>query len=101
MIVVGYTEGGLIRVKFDDVNDSFVPDDMLNRDRQVIADWEAQGNTIPPYVPPDPPINLPEPKLYAILKLEISGDAVTTIDISAKFSGAVKLDVGLYMVFFA
>jgi hypothetical protein len=29
-----------------------VPDDMGNTDRQLVAEWEALGNTIPPYVPP-------------------------------------------------
>ena len=31
-----------------------VPDDMRNMDRQAIADWEAAGNTIAPYVAPPP-----------------------------------------------
>ncbi|MBN7760268.1 hypothetical protein JYP52_03910 [Nitratireductor aquibiodomus] len=29
-----------------------VPDDLENRHRQMIAEWEAEGNTIPPYAPP-------------------------------------------------
>ena len=30
-----------------------VPDNMDNRHRQVIAEWEAEGNTIEPYVEPE------------------------------------------------
>ena len=30
-----------------------VPDNMENRHRQVIAEWEAEGNTIEPYVEPE------------------------------------------------
>jgi hypothetical protein len=32
-----------------------VPNDPANRHRQMIAEWEAEGNTIPAYVPPPPP----------------------------------------------
>jgi hypothetical protein len=31
-----------------------IPDDMGNRHRQMIADWEDAGNTIPPYIAPPP-----------------------------------------------
>ena len=30
-----------------------VPDDMDNRHRQAVAEWEAEGNTIEPYVEPE------------------------------------------------
>tara|TARA_B100001964_G_scaffold12341_1_gene13035 strand:+ start:59 stop:379 length:321 start_codon:yes stop_codon:yes gene_type:complete len=30
-----------------------VPDNMDNRHRQAIAEWEAEGNTIEPYVEPE------------------------------------------------
>lgn len=53
MNVLGYTKSGAIRVIFaGDENESMVPDSMANRHRQMIAEWEAEGNTIPPYVPP-------------------------------------------------
>ena len=31
----------------------FVPDDMDNTDRQAVAEWEDEGNTIEPYVEPE------------------------------------------------
>lgn len=54
MNVIGYTQGNSsIEIEIDGVT-MFVPDDMSNRHRQEIADWEAQGNTIPPYIEPGP-----------------------------------------------
>lgn len=58
MNILGFTEGGSIRVEIDSV-EMFVPDDMANRHRQMIAEWEAAGNTIPAYEPPPaPPVTL-------------------------------------------
>lgn len=52
MIVHGFAESGsIIRVEFDGV-EYFVPDVPENAFRQLITDWEAEGNTIPAYVPP-------------------------------------------------
>ncbi|QYM73343.1 hypothetical protein K1X45_02565 [Pseudochrobactrum sp. Wa41.01b-1] len=43
----------------------FVPDDMNNRHRVMIADWEAGGNEIEPYVPePEPVIIIPAVTLW-------------------------------------
>lgn len=53
MDVIGYTEDGMIRVDLDGAI-AFVPDDLDNRHRQEIADWEALGNTILPYEAPPP-----------------------------------------------
>jgi hypothetical protein len=50
-----YTEGGSIIAVIDGVGMT-VPDDMLNRHRVMIAEWEADGNTIEPYEAPQPPI---------------------------------------------
>lgn len=33
----------------------FVPDDMANRERRAIAEWEAEGNTIGEYAAPPAP----------------------------------------------
>lgn len=63
MQVYGYTETGMIRASFyDDGSVTFVPDDMGNRYRQMIAEWEAEGNIIPPYVAPPSPVP-PIPRL--------------------------------------
>lgn len=50
-----YTEYGAIRATIDGT-EYFIPDDMANRHRQMIAEWEAESNTIEPYVPPPPPV---------------------------------------------
>lgn len=46
-----YTEHGSILAVIDE-QEMFVPDDMYNRHRVMIAEWEAEGNTIEPYVAP-------------------------------------------------
>lgn len=51
MEIHGFTQTGTISVTIDGRH-ATVPNDMSNTDRQLIAEWEAQGNTIPPYVPP-------------------------------------------------
>jgi hypothetical protein len=51
IIVHGYTETGQIDATIDGTRYS-IPDEGGNRHRQIIAEWEAAGNTIPPYVAP-------------------------------------------------
>lgn len=69
MDVIGYTEGGAIRVVFDGNDcESFVPDDMGNRHRQMIAEWESRGNVIPPY-------SVELNALKATLRTKIDADA--------------------------
>lgn len=53
MQILGYTAHGAIDATIDGIR-MVVPDDAGNRHRQLIAAWEAKGNTIPPYVPPPP-----------------------------------------------
>jgi len=48
-----YTEHGSIVAVIDGV-EMTVPDDIANRHRVMIAEWEAAGNTIEPYSPPAP-----------------------------------------------
>ncbi|KAB2861241.1 MAG: hypothetical protein F9K43_21645 [Bauldia sp.] len=47
----GYNEDGTIRAVINGAVYS-VPDDLANRDRRAIADWEAAGGVIAPYVAP-------------------------------------------------
>lgn len=49
-----YTEYGEFCVTIDG-REMIVPDDMENSDRQRLAAWVADGNTIAPYEPPPPP----------------------------------------------
>ncbi len=46
-----YTEHGSIVAIIDGV-EMTVPDDMANRHRVMLAEWEADGNVIAPYVEP-------------------------------------------------
>ncbi len=55
MEVHGYTEAGSIKVTIDGAHMT-VPDDMANRHRQMIAEWEGAGNTIPAFDPPPEPV---------------------------------------------
>lgn len=72
MNVLGYTKSGAIRVIFDgDEGESVVPDDMANRHRQMIAEWEAAGNTIPPWVPPPVPLVPLNPRQIRLALLNI------------------------------
>jgi hypothetical protein len=66
MNVIGYAENGMIRAEFDGIG-LFIPDDIGNRHRQLIAEWEfnhegERVNTIPPYVAPPAPVP-PIPRL--------------------------------------
>ncbi len=51
MDIHGYTESGSISATIDGILMT-VPDDLSNRHRQMIAEWETEGNTIPAYEPP-------------------------------------------------
>jgi hypothetical protein len=56
MTVIGFIDPTMttIQIEEDGVSSS-VPNDIRNTHRQAIADWEAEGNTIPPYAAPPPP----------------------------------------------
>ncbi|EKF58586.1 hypothetical protein QWE_18338 [Agrobacterium albertimagni AOL15] len=55
MEVHSYNFAGLIEATIDGVRMT-VPDNMGNRHRQMIAEWEADGNTIPAFEPPPAPV---------------------------------------------
>jgi hypothetical protein len=50
-----YTAYGDFCVTIDG-REMIVPDDMANRERQMLAAWVADGNTIAPYEPPPEPL---------------------------------------------
>lgn len=68
MEIHGYTSTGFIDATIDGLR-MMVPDDLANRHRQMIAEWEAKGNTIPAYVPPAPPAS--EVKAEAQRRIEL------------------------------
>lgn len=51
MEVIGFTNDGTIEFVINGET-MFAPDVPGNRFRDMIAEWEAEGNTIPAYVPP-------------------------------------------------
>jgi len=61
-----YTASGSIIAVIDGVEMS-VPDDMSNRHRRMLAEWEAQGNKIEPYAPPPPTLNDYERAIQALI----------------------------------
>lgn len=50
-----YVESGAIVAVIDGVQMT-VPDDMANRHRRLLAEWEADGNAIEPHVVPPPTV---------------------------------------------
>lgn len=53
MEIHGYTQSAAIDVTIDGVRMT-IPDDMANRHRQMVAAWESEGNSVPPYIAPTP-----------------------------------------------
>lgn len=63
MNIIGYSkDGNSIRIEIDGA-EIFVPDDMGNRDRQLIAEWEEKGNVIPLYSDSTEPVPSPAPTI--------------------------------------
>lgn len=90
MEVLGYTETGSITI-IDRGAELAVPDDPLNRHRRMIADWEAEGNTIPPYAPPtmtDEEKRAAMPRLTARqLRLGLIENGITLASVQAAVDG--------------
>lgn len=83
MNIIGYTENGTIRAEFDGV-ELLIPDDMSNRHRQLIAEWEfneggERVNTIPAYVAPPAPLP-PITKRQLRLTLVRNGISLAAVD---------------------
>lgn len=94
-----YNAFGLILVTING-QQMTVPDDMGNRHRQEIAEWEALGNVIVPYEPPEPqeePLTLHQ---VACAKLHVDFWDVSGLERSNGISGAFVLDVDLLWVGF-
>lgn len=70
-------EDGFIIAVIDGVEWT-VPDDPANRYRQMIAEWEAEGNTIPAHEPPPSPTPvIALPQIVAQARLRIADWNVT------------------------
>ena len=85
MQVHGYTEFNLIEATIDGLLMT-VPDDPANRHRQMIAEWEAEGNTIPAYVPP--PVSPPSDD--EIIERAMREDFIDRMTKNATAPAAVK-----------
>jgi len=87
--IANYTESGSIRAIIDGAQ-YIVSNNPANRHRQMIAEWEAEGNTIAPYVePPTPPVY---PQFTALQMLDLFTEAEQLAVVEATMSvPAVKL----------
>lgn len=95
-----YTASGSILATIDGV-EMTVPDDMGNRHRRILAEWEAGGGIIAPYVAPPDIGAVLVPALYAVAELTIADGVIDGIPLNSRLSAALWFDVGLYYVFFA
>lgn len=91
MQVHGYTRTGSIDATIDGVRLT-VPDRPGNRHRQMIAEWEAAGNTIPEYEePPAPPRTEGSYREFMNLFTEPEKDAIYAAEASAAAQGDFTL----------
>lgn len=44
---------------------------------------------------------LPAPQLYAVSQIRVSNGEVSSVDVSSRLSGVMRIDVGVYAIFFA
>jgi hypothetical protein len=73
-----YTENGSIIATIDG-QEMTVPDDMGNRHRVIIAEWEVDGNVITPYV--SPTVSLPEYAAAKRWEKEVGGTSLNGLAI--------------------
>lgn len=88
MNVLGFTQSGSIEVTIDGLRMT-VPDNMANRHRQMIAEWEAEGNTIPPYAAPPPPVPAEISDRQFFQQMAIEGRITEQEALDAVGSGAI------------
>src|SRR5690554_5262489 len=101
MEIHGFTEGGSIDATIAGERLS-VPDDPANRHRQMIAEWEADGNTIPPYVAPEPEPYIPNnPTLIASGVFTVDNGIIKGLEAAAGIAFAFPMGPGLYWLFFS
>lgn len=87
MKIYGYTQTGSIDAIIDGLRMN-VPDDMGNRHRRVIAEWEAEGNTIPAYQPPAPST---DPNDYPLNRFQFEAFAMAGLGLTfADIEAAIK-----------
>lgn len=99
MQIHGYDAFGCIAITLDGVNWS-VPDDLSNGLRQIIAEREAAGFIIAPYIEPPPVVTPAQPVLFASAGVVIAGGAIQTIELAAQLQGSLYED-GWLMIGFA
>lgn len=97
MEIHGYTESGSITATIDGALMT-IPDDMSNRHRQMIAEWEAAGNTIPPYIEPNPTSPVVTPSVFATAKLSIDDGVMSGFSVDSRIAGGFQLDTGYFML---
>lgn len=97
MQIIGRTESGAIRIGIDGI-EMLVPDAMANRHRQMIAEWEAEGNTIPPYIEPSPIPPVVTPSVFATAKLSIDDGVMSGFSVDSRIAGGFQLDTGYFML---
>ncbi|MBN7778898.1 hypothetical protein JYP49_21820 [Nitratireductor aquimarinus] len=90
MEVYGYTVHGSIDASIEGDRIT-IPDDPANRHRRMVADWQAEGNTIPAYAPPaltDEEKRAAMPPLSARqLRLGLIDNGITLASVQAAVDG--------------
>lgn len=99
MEVIGYenAEHSSIAVIVDGQRTS-VPNDMSNRFRQEIAEWEGTGGIIPPYIEPSPIPPVVTPSVFATAKLSIDDGVMSGFSADSRIAGGFQLDTGYFML---